>query len=315
MTDQQLPADQEQRHRMHQALLDSEQLFNCVFLAAQDGIIVVDADTLDFLLVNPAMCSMLGYTRSELVTLRMEQLHPSTVVATAREAFASMLRGELHQCQLSMQRKDGSVFNTEISASLMELQGKRYLVGLFRDLSTKERAEQAEELARQDSLTGLSNHRAFQELLGQEVARAQRYGTPVSLLMLDIDHFKQINDTLGHQAGDSVLRQLAHMLQDSARTIDHVCRYGGEEFMLILPMTTMQEALQVAERLRRQVEQFEFSSGAERFSKLTVSTGVARYPLHAQTPAALIAAADTAMYAAKRAGRNCSKVPDSAGQD
>jgi len=311
MTEQQLPADQEQRQRMHQALLDSEQLFNCVFLAAQDGIIVVDADTFDFLLVNPAMCSMLGYTRSELVTLRMEQLHPAAVVAAAREAFAIMLRGELHQCRLAMQRKDGSVFNTEISASLMELQGKRYLVGLFRDLSTKERAEQAEELARQDSLTGLSNHRAFHELLGREVARAQRYGTPVSLLMLDIDHFKQINDTLGHQAGDSVLRQLARMLLDSARTIDHVCRYGGEEFMLILPMTTTQEALQVAERLRRQVEQFEFSSGAEHFSKLTVSMGVASYPLHAQTPTALIAAADTAMYTAKRAGRNCSMVLDS----
>jgi len=315
---QQVPGNEQQANQQQvtrEALLDSEQLFHCVFDAVEHGILVLDADSNELLLANPALCRMLGYTHDELLALQLEQLLLAGTIDAVREIFSSMARGESHKGRLSLQRKNGSLCNVELSNGHMALQGRHFLVGLFRDLSETERAEQAEELARKDGLTGLYNHRAFQELLGLEVARAQRHGTPVSLLMIDIDHFKQINDSLGHQAGDAVLRQLGALLQDSARNIDQVCRYGGEEFVLILPMTATAEALLAAERLRSQVERFEFSCGGDSHRRITVSTGVASYPLHAQTQAALIAAADAAMYAAKRAGRNRSQVYDPAQQD
>ena len=157
-------------------------------------------------------------------------------------------------------------------------------------------------LASIDGLTGLYNHRVFQERLEEEVERANRYHRPLSLLMLDVDHFKVHNDTHGHLWGDAILAELARLLKDSSRTSDIAARYGGEEFALILPETTQDQALHIANRLRETIAAHRFLD-THPAESLTVSIGVAMHQ-PANGKQTLIAAADRALYTAKRAGRN-----------
>jgi two-component system cell cycle response regulator len=164
--------------------------------------------------------------------------------------------------------------------------------------------ERVRNLSVRDGLTELFNHRHSIELLQGEFARVGRYEAGVSVIMLDIDHFKLVNDAHGHQAGDAVLREVARLLRDTLRTVDAVGRYGGEEFIAILPHTAHQDATQTAERVRSAIANHTFKVG-ERELRITVSVGVASYPSDtADSPVALIREADKALYRAKEAGRN-----------
>jgi two-component system cell cycle response regulator len=158
--------------------------------------------------------------------------------------------------------------------------------------------EEIQHLAATDALTGLANRATFQITLGQELARARRAGGDVSLVLLDIDHFKALNDTHGHLAGDEVLRGVSAALDECCRAFDTPARYGGEEFAVVLPQTDAEEALAVAERLREAI------AGARVEPGVTVSVGVATFPLHGDDPDDLVKAADDALYASKRAGRD-----------
>ena len=160
------------------------------------------------------------------------------------------------------------------------------------------------ELATRDGLTGLYNHRTFYTLIEDELAHARRFERPVSLLLLDIDHFKHVNDTCGHQAGDAVLKGLSELLNRQARVIDRVCRYGGEEITVILPETDLDAAANIAERMRAAVEARLFDVETGTPIGITVSIGVASFPAQADNAEALVAAADAAMYSAKQSGRN-----------
>jgi two-component system, cell cycle response regulator len=159
-------------------------------------------------------------------------------------------------------------------------------------------------LASTDGLTEVYNHRTFQERLSQEIARADRYRRPLSVLMIDVDHFKVYNDTCGHPQGDIVLQDLARLLREMSRTSDTVARYGGEEFAIILPETDSVGAQKIALRLREQVEGYAFP-GKDLMpgGSLTISIGVATHA-PAGSKDALLQAADTALYTAKREGRN-----------
>jgi diguanylate cyclase (GGDEF)-like protein len=159
-------------------------------------------------------------------------------------------------------------------------------------------------LASTDGLTELYNHRTFQERLAQEIARAERYSRPLSILMIDVDCFKVYNDTYGHPQGDKVLQELARLLKEMSRSSDIVARYGGEEFALILPETDRVSAQTIAERLREHVEGHVFP-GEERLpgSTLTISIGVATH-VPAGNKETLLQAADAALYVAKTEGRN-----------
>jgi diguanylate cyclase (GGDEF)-like protein len=159
-----------------------------------------------------------------------------------------------------------------------------------------------------DGLTGLKNHRAFQEALHSAVQMAERLQQPLSLVMFDIDHFKQFNDTFGHPAGDELLRQVAQVLRESARAYDVAARYGGEEFALLLPNTTLEQAVQVAERLRQQIRAIE-----NPHAPVSASFGVATYR-RGTPPATLVYEADAALYRAKRSGRDqvCVYQPEAA---
>jgi diguanylate cyclase (GGDEF)-like protein len=147
-------------------------------------------------------------------------------------------------------------------------------------------------------LTAIANRRTFDSTLAREVARAARSGEAVSLVVLDIDHFKRLNDEHGHQVGDEVLRQVAGVLAGHARGFDTVARYGGEEFAVILPGCETHESLIIAERLR------EATCESSTVVPVTVSAGVATFPMHAIDAPSLLGAADEALYESKRAGRN-----------
>jgi diguanylate cyclase (GGDEF)-like protein len=159
-----------------------------------------------------------------------------------------------------------------------------------------------------DGLTGLKNHRAFQESLHSAAQMAERLQQPLSLVMFDIDHFKQFNDTYGHPAGDELLRQVAQVLRESARAYDVAARYGGEEFALLLPNTALEQAVQVAERLRQQIRAIE-----NPHAPVSASFGVATYR-RGTPPATLVYEADAALYRAKRGGRDrvCVYQPEAA---
>lgn len=164
-----------------------------------------------------------------------------------------------------------------------------------------------------DGLTGLANRQYFHDQLEREVARARRYSFSFSLIMADIDHFKVLNDTYGHQEGDLVLKELAGVLKSQVRAGDVVARYGGEEFAIILPQIGTLEARHTAERLRQAVEQFAFS-GLPRPLSVAVSVGVASFPSRlAATPEELIRRADASLYRAKRGGRNQVQVAEGNG--
>jgi len=162
---------------------------------------------------------------------------------------------------------------------------------------------QMEQMATTDGLTGLTNHRVFQDVLLREIERAERMPANISLIMVDIDHFKNINDTYGHPIGDEVLRQLAKLLHDSVRSIDMAARYGGEEFALVLINTDERGALKFSERLRKSAASMKIPADGETI-QITVSLGLASYPRDTRNKDELIELADTALYHSKENGRN-----------
>ena len=159
---------------------------------------------------------------------------------------------------------------------------------------------QLADAARTDPLTGLPNRRGFRELLDLELGRARRSGAPMSLLVGDLDHFKDVNDRAGHHIGDAVLQQVAALLREGVRQIDAPARIGGEEFAVVLPGTDATSAFAVAERLRCHVR----DAFADATVPITISFGIASHPEHAETAASLVRAADEALYGAKQSGRN-----------
>ncbi|PZR10161.1 MAG: diguanylate cyclase [Archangium gephyra] len=161
------------------------------------------------------------------------------------------------------------------------------------------------ELSVTDPLTGVPNRRYLYQQLESELARASRFDSPLSMVMVDIDHFKLLNDTAGHSAGDDVLRKVAQLMKQNLRKVDTLARYGGEEFIVLLPQIDRTEAAEVAEKLRRAIAESGIEQGrTQPLGKVTISVGVATMPRDANDDVKLIDSADAALYASKRGGRN-----------
>ncbi len=261
-----------------------------VIETATEGIIVTDAAG-SVVLVNPAASHLLGKTMAEL----------------AASGFYEILndRGLIENCLSSGIPVDVSFneLNLQIRATTIRAE-QQVIVGtvaLIRNITDEKRLE--DDLRRTsttDALTGLYNRRFLDATLNSEFTRAQRSHTLLSVVMFDIDHFKKFNDTHGHDQGDRVLQMVSRVLQEAVRDFDFPCRYGGEEYVAILPGVTSADALELAERLRIQVAETEIDG-----LNVHISLGVATYPITScATAPGLIEAADAALYQAKGSGRN-----------
>jgi two-component system, cell cycle response regulator len=184
----------------------------------------------------------------------------------------------------------------EINAAVLE-RSIRYALKLGETL------EALRQLATRDELTGLLNRRVFDQTFDDELERANRFGRSFAMIMLDIDHFKQVNDTHGHPTGDAVLREVARRLQAKVRRVDRLMRYGGEEFALLMFECDASMACDMANRLCEDIRRTPIKTDRMALS-VTISVGIAMYPTNGQTKAAVVKAADTALYAAKAAGRD-----------
>lgn len=202
-------------------------------------------------------------------------------------------------------RADGEVIWVWERGRGVEDDGGLVLEGIVLDITEhKELESRLSELATLDPLTGQFNRRETERILQEEVARAERYGRPLAVLWVDVDHFKTVNDTWGHAVGDEVLKTICERLAESIRTVDTLGRFGGEEFIVVLPEMAVAEAWEVAERLRGKVSDEPVTTTVGDPLTLTISIGVAGYPDHASSSDELCNMADKAMYQAKERGRN-----------
>lgn len=281
-------------------------LFRSLLDQSLDGVHITDPVSARFLDVNEAVCRELGYTRAELLAMTVFDV----TVGYERNMFeAAVVQCKAHghiTVSAMNRRKDGSTYPVEVRVSYISLD-RDYLLAIVHDISARVRADAERELlikrldesATHDPLTGVWNRRQFDELLLREMARARRYQQPLSLIMFDIDHFKNVNDIHGHLAGDDLLVALSVYVSGNIRDTDTVARWGGEEFMLITPNTDLAEAARLAEKLRALIERGDFGA----IGRVTCSFGVTQFQV-GDTSDDFTSHADTAMYAAKHNGRN-----------
>ncbi|WP_200258743.1 sensor domain-containing diguanylate cyclase [Halorhodospira neutriphila] len=255
--------------------------------------------------VNPAFRRTTGFPAEAcLQHSPLELLRPAC-------AHGALLRDILRQTRAAgswssevwIHRRSGEALPIHITLSAIHDEAGRleHYVGVFYDISHQKALEK--ELERQafyDQLTGIANRRHFESLLTQEIRRAERYGTPVCLALVDVDHFKTINDAYGHEAGDEILQSVVHALQARLREADVLSRWGGEEFTILLPETHAEQAQRLAESLRAFVEATPLPTGGH----VTISLGLAQYR-PGETTKDLLKRSDEALYRAKRLGRNC----------
>jgi diguanylate cyclase (GGDEF)-like protein len=200
-------------------------------------------------------------------------------------------------------KSSGESFN-DVDLSLLEIIGPQIAVALER-AEWQERATQFQLMSITDPLTGLLNRRYLEERLTEELNRSKRYNYSMSCLMIDIDDFKNYNDRNGHQAGDLALKITAHSLKAALRSADIACRYGGEEFCILLPQTSVTEAGVIAERMRLKVTETDYPYGkSQPTGTVSISIGISTFARNIDTAESVIAAADRALYNAKRKGKN-----------
>lgn len=282
---------------------ENEELFRATMEAAQVGIFVLQ-DRL-FRYVNPFMLKLFGYTVEDMV----DRLGPLDLISPDEHPFVlqqmdervSGVRGQSYE--LTAVRKDGSVFPVTILGSPAVFHGRPASVGTVVDISVQKAAElKVRELAEFDSLSGLPNRRLLRDRVMQSLAVAERETSAVALMFLDLDHFKRINDSLGHGVGDELLCAVAQRLSAAVRRVDTLARLGGDEFVLAMPGIQAAAAADVARRLLGECGLPFVVAGHE--LTVTPSIGISIFPQDGKDIDTLLRNADTAMYKAKELGRN-----------
>jgi diguanylate cyclase (GGDEF)-like protein/PAS domain S-box-containing protein len=262
-----------------------------------------DTETLAFLHVNDAAAQQYGYTHEEFAQMTMADIRPgeefSKLVAELKGICKNPLNGPWRH-----QRKDGSFMLVDIASHQLEHDGRKVTFALMQDVTERDRLhEQLVHQANHDILTGLPNRALLEDRMAQTLAHASRYGHKAALLCLDLDRFKQINDTYGHAIGDVCLQEIARRLASRVRAVDTVARTGGEEFTILLQqIAESEDAERVAADVLRGLNEPYRHNGID--IDLTASLGIAIYPDHGTDPAVLWRDADTAMYRAKKSGGN-----------
>jgi diguanylate cyclase (GGDEF)-like protein/PAS domain S-box-containing protein len=297
-----------ERKRQEAALQESEERFRSTFDAAAIGMALVSLEG-RFMQVNAALCHIVGYTEAELTQKTFQDITHPDDLETDLTLLNELLAGTRQSYQMEKRyvKKDGRVIWILLSGSAVrDSAGKvHYFVGQIQDINERKvLLDRLERQAQQDYLTGLCNRRFFLEQAETELARAQRYDNELSLFMLDIDHFKAINDTYGHATGDIVLQTLSHILRETLRSVDIIGRWGGEEFVILLPETDAQEAAEIAERLREAIDHAKVTPATGLPLHFTASIGIATLKEKDTNIDILLNYADEALYQAKNTGRN-----------
>ena len=291
------------------ALRKSEQKYRQIADHSGDCLWVMDLETLRFTYVSPSVTKIYGSTPEETMSQRLEEVLPPRSLKIALGMLERELPtldaadpGRTRTVEIEEYRKDGSLVWIENTLSVLwdERQRPVAIIGVSRDVSERRRlVDELANLAVTDPLTGAFNRRYLLEELLRELKRCERFAVPFSLIMLDIDHFKVVNDRCGHEMGDRVLVGFVELIRARLRVTDLLARWGGEEFLILLVNTALPQALVLADALRERIQDRPFPG----FGSLTASLGVAQYR-DGEGVDALLTRVDNLMYQAKWEGRN-----------
>jgi diguanylate cyclase (GGDEF)-like protein/PAS domain S-box-containing protein len=293
-----------ERKETEEALRESEEKFRAIAQTAADAIILADSEG-NIIFCNPSSQRIFGYEEEEILgkplTILMpeqfKEAHKNGLERTNKTGKSQYIGSIIEMQGL---RKNRDIFPIELSVSMWKADKQTFFSGIIRDITKRKTLEiELEKLASTDILTQTYNRKKFQEVIRKELERAKRYNHSLSMIMFDIDHFKQVNDTHGHITGDRVLQTLTDIVRKNLREIDYLARWGGEEFIVITPETNVQRAEVLAERIRKATEEYSFDT----VGTITISLGVAEMK-ESDTEDSFIKRVDDAMYLAKQKGRN-----------
>lgn len=290
------------------ALVESEVKYRTLVEHSLEGIMIIQDGLIKF--VNPTLLKILNYEEEEIVgkdILRFSYPDDRELILESLSKFSDN-QGVRSLSEFRMMHKNGEGIYMEVLSTLIQYEGKPAILTTLRDITNRKKAEaELKRLVITDDLTGLFNQRYFYIQLAREVERAKRHNRPLSMFLVDIDLFKDFNDTYGHWEGDYVLKRIGEILLRNIREIDMAFRYGGEEFVIVLPETGRKDAIIVAERIRNAVAQTVFYpftlDGQPDIVSTTVSIGVTEFHPDDDVKS-FLKRVDIALYHAKRSGRN-----------
>jgi len=308
-------------------LRESEIRYRRLFESAMDGILILDAKTGRITDANPYLETLLGYDHDELLGKTLWEIGPFHDVAASRKSFRQLQAREyVRYDDLPLQTKAHEYKQVEFVSNVYMVDGVKVVQCNIRDITERRIVENSilrsnealrrlvaglqtsedvlREQATHDPLTGLFNRRYLDDTLSRELSLSWRRGSCLSLVILDIDHFKRINDVFGHEAGDLALRGCAHVLSQHLRKSDIACRFGGEEFVIVLPDSSLEDSRRRVTEICALVRQLALRYKKQILGQITLSAGIACAPEHALTASNLLRAADEALYLAKQGGRN-----------
>ncbi len=303
------------RTRMEKAVRKSELMYRSLFEQSVDAIFILQGTGPEagrILSANKSACLMHGYTEEEILKLHIGDLDSAEDAARAPERILQIIDNKPLRFEVMHKKKDGTLFPVEVTASLINTGDQIHILAIDRDITRRKHAEaertrlieKLKHLSRRDGLTGVLNRQYLDKRISEEIHRAKRYGTPLSLLIFDIDKFKNINDSYGHVAGDRVLKKAAEIVNRTIRDTDVAGRFGGDEFIVLLTHTDLNVGMEVAERVREGVEKARVPSGKNRAIQFSISIGICEYDDEIKTPQEFVAKADQALYRAKDQGSN-----------
>jgi diguanylate cyclase (GGDEF)-like protein/PAS domain S-box-containing protein len=291
---------------------EAEEHFELIFNTGLDATVITRLQDGMIFNINEGFTALSGFTRAESIGKSSLEINIWKDPADRQKVVKELSeKGFCENFEAIFQRKDGSSIYGIMSAKIITLKGLPYIISVTRDITERKRLEDdLRKLATTDGLTGVTNRRLFLELAQNELDRAIRYNHPLTIALMDIDHFKHVNDTYKHSSGDQVLLAFVKICQKNIRTIDVFARFGGDEFVLLLPETNQENACEVIERLRMALSAASIDLGGNPIS-VTTSWGITSLTNEHESLDTLLSRADRALYRAKETGRDRVVVWDS----